>query len=65
MPEKVSVNERAKVTAGLAKDVEEVKKYAEPIQPATTKGAALPLPWDPKIFIKNSRPAVATTSERK
>jgi hypothetical protein len=39
IPLKVSVNPRAKVTAGLAKDVEEVKKYALPIHPATTTGA--------------------------
>jgi hypothetical protein len=38
IPEKVSVAERAIVTAGFAKDVEEVKKYAAPIQAGTRAG---------------------------
>ena len=42
IPANVSDKERANVTAGLAKDVEEVKKYAAPIQPATANGTYLP-----------------------
>jgi hypothetical protein len=42
IPANVSEKARANVTAGLAKDVEEVKKYAAPIHPATANGTYLP-----------------------
>ena len=42
MPEKVSVAARAIVTAGLANEVEEVKKYAAPIQAGTSAGPSRP-----------------------
>jgi len=38
IPAKVSDQPRAKVTAGLANEVDEVKKYAAPIQQATKFG---------------------------
>jgi hypothetical protein len=38
IPAKVSVNIRPTVTAGFANDVEDVKRYADPIQAATTRG---------------------------
>ncbi len=61
MPEKVSLAARAKVTAGLAKDVEEVNQYAATMYPATAKGTA----WarqrtHPLMTINN--PKVATNS---
>lgn len=39
MPEKVSLKARASVTAGLAKEADEVKKHAAPIQAAMSTGA--------------------------
>lgn len=62
MPEKVSVWLLAKVTAGLAKDVDEVKKYADPIQLATTKGAKRSFFCWPRSWMMNISPPVATTS---
>lgn len=39
IPEKEFVNERAIVTAGLANEVEDVKKYAPPIHAGTSQKA--------------------------
>lgn len=62
MPENVFVNTRPKVTAGLANEVDDVKKYAEPIQAATETGIHLSrLRWlSTPITVSN--PAVAKTS---
>src|SRR4029434_7313063 len=38
IPANVSLNERATVTAGFAKEVEAVNQYAAPIYPPTAKG---------------------------
>jgi hypothetical protein len=40
IPEKLFVRERAKVIAGLAKDVDAVNQYAAPIQQATIHGTS-------------------------
>ena len=50
------------VTAGFAKEVDEVKKYAEPIQAATATGIRFPCPRFERIPISAIRPAVAITS---
>ena len=57
IPEKESVNIRPMVTAGFAKDVEAVKKYALPIQAGTNIDAFSAL-----VAITKSNPKVATTS---
>ena len=44
MPANVSESVRAMVTAGLANDVDEVKKYAPPIHAPTANGTALARP---------------------
>ena len=41
IPENVSENMRPNTAAGLANDVEEVKKYAAPIQAATKRAIFL------------------------
>jgi hypothetical protein len=62
MPANVSDSVRARVTAGLAKLVDEVKKYASVIYAPTANGAAPPRP--PRVVpnTTRSRPNVATTS---
>ena len=62
MPAKVSVRDRPMVTAGLAKDVDDVKKYAAPIHAGTSAGPRLPRPVRVSAPMTSSRPAVATTS---
>ena len=62
MPAKVSVNTRPTVTAGLAKDVEEVNQYAAPMYAPTAAGATLVRPVRANAKISRTRPAVATTS---
>jgi hypothetical protein len=61
MPLKVSVAARARETAGLAKDVDEVNQYAAVMYQATAYGVAdLCVRWQPQITI--IRPKVATNS---
>src|SRR5439155_25445761 len=62
MPANVSVNARPTVTAGFAKLVDDVKKYAAPMYAPTANGAALRRPDRTTPKITNSRPSVATTS---
>ena len=62
IPAKVSVNIRPMVTAGLAKEVDDVKRYAEPIQAGTRTGPSRPLPVRVSAPMIHSSPAVATTS---
>ena len=57
MPENESEKILPKVTAGLANDVEEVKKYALPIQSGTREAACELL-----ILTITSSPRVATNS---
>ena len=63
MPEKVSLNPLAKVTAGLAKDVDEVKKYAAPIQAGINKGATDPLSVRTTYSMMKIKTDVAMISE--
>src|SRR5690349_8535141 len=62
MPANVSDSVRASVTAGLAKLVDDVKKYAPVMYAPTANGAAPPRP--PRVSPKTtrSRPKVATVS---
>ena len=53
------------VTAGLANEVEEVKKYAAPIHAGTRTGPRRPLPVRVRAPMIHSSPAVATTSPRR
>ena len=45
IPENVSLHERAKVIAGFANEVDDVKKYAVPIQAARTAAVMCPRFW--------------------
>ncbi len=59
MPENELEKLLAIVTAGLAKEVEEVKKYAAPIQAATRRGIFLSIPCFTARKIMKMRPADA------
>src|SRR5262245_31506465 len=61
MPEKLSVKARAIVTAGLAKDVDDVNQYAATIYDAIAPGSAAGKLRRP-LSITVSRPNVATNS---
>ena len=63
MPVNVSVNARATVTAGFAKDVEGVNQYALAMYAATAKGVAERRLRE-HAQITNKRPNVATNSLR-
>src|SRR5680860_1240338 len=63
MPAKVSDKVRATVTAGLAKLVDEVKKYAPPIHAPTANGTAAARPVRTQPLMTSSSLMVATTSE--
>src|SRR5271166_2284709 len=65
MPAKVFENIRPTVIAGLAKLVEEVKKYAAPIYAPTAAGAARDRPDRASAKITTMSPRVAMTSDRK
>ena len=62
MPAKVSVNARPIVIAGLAKLVDEVKKYAAPMYAPTAGAARCERPVRTRAKITSTSPAVATTS---
>ena len=62
IPVNVSDIVRASVTAGFAKLVDEVKKYAPVMYAPTAKGAALARPLRTTPNMTRSRPNVATTS---
>ena len=62
IPENVSVNIRPTVTAGFANDVEDVKKYAEPIHAATATGMIAVCFRADRMPMMAISPAVATTS---
>ena len=62
IPAKVSLNMRAMVTAGLAKEVEEVNQYAAPIQAATEAADSEARPVRARVRITAISPAVATSS---
>src|SRR5580704_7539976 len=65
MPAKVAENIRPTVIAGLAKLVEEVKKYAAPIYAPTAAAAERLRPDRASAKITTISPRVATTSDRK
>ena len=65
MPAKVSENIRPTVMAGLAKLVEDVKKYAAPIYAPTAAGADRERPDRARAKITSRSPSVATISDRK
>src|ERR1022692_5072158 len=65
IPAKVSENIRPTAIAGLAKLVEDVKKYAAPIYAPTAAGAARLRPDRASAKITRMRPTVATISDRK
>ena len=65
IPAKVAENIRPMVMAGLAKLVEDVKKYAAPMYAPTAAGAARLRPDRASAKITRIRPRVATTSDRK
>src|SRR4051794_27357228 len=62
MPAKLSVKDRPTVTAGLANEVDAVKKYAEPIHAGTRTAPRLARPVRVSEPITRSSPALATTS---
>ena len=62
IPANVSVSVRASVTAGFAKLVEEVKKYAPPMYAPTANGATLDRPERTAPNTTSTRPTVAMTS---
>ena len=62
---KLLLKARAKVTAGFAKDVEDVKKYAPAIQVGTTQCNVCGLLLYIAIIIASSNPAVAIISLKK
>ena len=62
MPEKVSVQLRASVTAGLAKEVEAVNQYAAVMYSPTAQGTAEALKRNTQKIVV-TRPNVATHSE--
>ena len=61
IPVNVSVSVRPIVTAGLAKDVEELKKYAAPIQAGTRIINASERSLRTAVTMMNRSPAVAST----
>src|SRR5215472_13045463 len=65
IPANVFENIRPIVIAGLAKLVEEVKKYAAPMYAPTAAGAVRARPARASAKITISRPSVATISDRK
>ena len=65
IPAKVSENIRPMVMAGLAKLVEDVKKYAAPMYAPTAAGAARLRPDRASAKITRIRPRVAMISDRK
>src|ERR1039457_7017408 len=65
IPAKVSENIRPAAMAGLAKLVEDVKKYAAPIYAPTAAGAALDRPDRASAKMTRMRPRVAMISDRK
>jgi hypothetical protein len=65
IPANVSENMRPTVIAGLAKPVEEVKKYAAPMYAPTAAGAVRARPVRASAKITSSSPAVAMISDRK
>src|SRR5258708_17186824 len=65
MPANVSENIRPMVIAGLAKLVEEVKKYAAPIYAPTAAGMTRARPALASAKITRMRPSVAMISDRK
>src|SRR5947209_20539559 len=62
IPAKVSESVRARVTAGLAKVVDDVKKYAPVMYAPTANGVAVARPPRTTPKITRSNPKVATTS---
>src|SRR5438552_8946478 len=62
MPAKLFENVRAIATAGLAKLVDDVNQYAEPIYAPTANGAAELRPERTTPKMTSNSPAVATTS---
>lgn len=62
MPAKVSVKIRPIVTAGLAKEVEDVNQYAAPTKAPTAGPTRAARPVRTRAKISRMRPAVATTS---
>src|SRR5918994_7186625 len=65
MPANVSENARPIVIAGLAKLVEEVKKYAAPMYAPTAGAARCDRSVRTRAKITSTRPAVATISARR
>src|SRR5690349_16244752 len=63
MPANVSVSARARVTAGLANDVDEVNQYALVMNAATATGMASRRKRDRSMMI-NSNPKVAIASPK-
>src|SRR3954447_8106608 len=62
IPANVSENARPTVTAGLAKDVEDVNQYAAPMYAPTAGAASMPRPLRASAKTSATRPRVATTS---
>src|ERR1035438_7474712 len=65
IPAKVAENIRPTVIAGLAKLVEDVKKYAAPIYAPTAAGADRLRPERASAKMTRTSPRVAITSDRK
>jgi hypothetical protein len=65
IPAKLSLHDLAKVTAGLAKLVDDVNKYALPIQSETSSGIFSSFNNANAEKIMKTKPAVATTSDKK
>src|SRR5580704_6797152 len=65
IPAKEAENIRPTVMAGLAKLVEDVKKYPAPIYAPTAAGTARLRPDLASAKMTRTRPRVATTSDRK
>src|SRR5512134_783514 len=63
MPANVSDSDRATVTAGFAKLVDDVNQYAPAIHAATANGTTRARPVRTHPWITSRRPTVATTSE--
>ena len=63
MPAKVSDSVLATLTIGLAKLVDEVKKYAPPIHTPTDTATTYGLPCRTAPWITSRSPIVATTSD--
>ena len=62
MPANVSEKARPTVTAGLAKDVDEVNQYAAPMYAPMAGAASMPRPVRASAKIRTTSPTVATTS---